>query len=79
MLRGLVFSLQDRWADAEAAFATSVRQNPGDAEARWRRAVSLRRLGRLAEAEQEFAAARQLAPTIPTMAKAWTAAGGKAD
>ena len=77
LLRGLVFALQNRWPEAEAAFAVVVHENPNDAEARWRRAVSLRRLGRLKEAEDEFAEAQKLAPNDAARDKAWTAAGGK--
>ncbi len=79
LLRGLVFALQNRWPEAEVAFALCVQKDPNDAEARWRRAVSLRRIGRLKEADEEFAEAQKLAPNDAARDKAWTAAGGKSD
>jgi Tfp pilus assembly protein PilF len=75
-LRGMVFALQNRWPEAEVAFAARLKDKPDDNEARWRRAVSLRRIGRVDEAEREFAIAATAAPKDAAMLKAWAAAGG---
>jgi hypothetical protein len=72
----MVFALQNRWPEAEVAFAARLKDKPDDNEARWRRAVSLRRIGRVDEAEREFAIAATAAPKDAAMLKAWAAAGG---
>jgi len=49
-LRGLIYYQQNKFVDADAAFAKALAQNPKDAEAMQLRGVTLFRMGKAAEA-----------------------------